>query len=92
MEQRRVPPPSYKAPGEPVLPSADKPTIEAYKAMIEETIQLNKAKSKAAKAKRKEQRITHQQNWGRLLKRTQRYLGLRPDKGDGYSKSRSCLR
>ncbi|KAB2571678.1 putative RNA-binding protein RbpB [Lasiodiplodia theobromae] len=85
MEQNRVPPPSYKAPGEPVLPSADKPTIEAYKAMIEETLQLNKAKSKAAKAKRKEQRITHQQNWGRLLKRTQRYLGLRPDKGDGYN-------
>ncbi|OJD32135.1 qde-2-interacting protein [Diplodia corticola] len=83
MEQRRVPPATYKAPGEPArLPVADKPTLEAYKAMIEDAIQLNKAKSKAARAKRKEQRITLQQNWGRSLKRTQRYLGLRPDRTD----------
>ncbi|KAL1613810.1 hypothetical protein SLS54_010271 [Diplodia seriata] len=84
MEQRRVPPATWRAPGEPPLPSADKPTLEAYKAMIEETIQLNKAKNKAAKARRKEQRVSLQQNWGRLLKRTQRYLGLRPDRTESY--------
>lgn len=83
--ERRAPAAAFKAPGEPTLPSADKPTLEAFKAKIEEAIVLNKAKSKAAKAKRKEQRVTSQQNWGRLFKRTQRYLGLRPAQIDGYS-------
>lgn len=79
MEQRRVPHQGHKAPGEPVLPPADKPTLETFKAQIEEAILLNKAKNKALKAKKREQRVNSQQNWGRLLKRTQRYLGLRPD-------------
>lgn len=86
MEQRRVPHQGHKAPGEPVLPPADKPTLETFKAQIEEAILLNKAKNKALKAKKKEQRVNTQQNWGRLLKRTQRYLGLRPDSTENYSK------
>ncbi|KAH7047340.1 hypothetical protein B0J12DRAFT_666443 [Macrophomina phaseolina] len=85
MEQHRVPPKTYRAFEEPVLPSADKPTLEAFKAQIEEAILLNKAKNKAMKAKRREQRVSAQQNWGRLLKRAQRYLGLRPDKTDSYN-------
>ncbi|EOD46667.1 putative qde-2-interacting protein [Neofusicoccum parvum UCRNP2] len=85
MESRRVPPIGHRAPGEPTTPAADKPTLEAFKAKIEEAIILNKAKNKAAKAKRKEQRVNSQQNWGRLLKRTQRYFGLRPAKDDKYN-------
>jgi len=50
---------------------------------MEEAMELNKAKNKATKAKKNEQRMLKQQNMGKQLKRTLRYLGLRPKRDDG---------
>ncbi|OCK75742.1 hypothetical protein K432DRAFT_408757 [Lepidopterella palustris CBS 459.81] len=73
---------SFKIPTELHAPPPDERTLEAFKQMMEDAMELNKAKNKAKCAKRKEQRILQQQNMGKQLKRAQRYLGLRPKRED----------
>ncbi|KAK8221394.1 hypothetical protein IWZ01DRAFT_39751 [Phyllosticta capitalensis] len=80
--ERTVPPVSYYGVDSPMRTLPGMPTLEAFKSKVDESINLNKAKSKASKAKRKETRILAQQNWGRSFKRTQRYLGVRPGPGE----------
>ncbi|KAK7531595.1 uncharacterized protein J3D65DRAFT_680536 [Phyllosticta citribraziliensis] len=76
--ERTVPPVSYNGIGNLRRSPPDMPTLEAFKEMIEESLELNKAKNKANKARRKENRVLAQHNWGRSFRRTQRYLGVRP--------------
>ncbi|KAF2758049.1 hypothetical protein EJ05DRAFT_531830 [Pseudovirgaria hyperparasitica] len=54
--------------------------LEAFKEWYEEQAQKQKSKSKTLKAKKKEERIIIQKGCVKQLKRTQRYLGLRPKK------------
>ncbi|KAF2416198.1 hypothetical protein EJ08DRAFT_566986, partial [Tothia fuscella] len=69
---------NYRPTGEAV-PSkpADHRDKKLFRQMIEEAQDLNKAQSKAVKAKKQEERVVRQQNIGKQLKRAQRYLGLR---------------
>jgi len=64
--------------GENASKEPDSRSLEAFRKTIEECIELNKQKSKQSKAKRREERIAHQQFMGKQFKRAQRYLGLRP--------------
>jgi len=81
--ESNAPSASFRPAGEKEVPPPDQRSLEAFKAMIEEAMELNKAKNKATKAKKNEQRMLKQQNMGKQLKRTQRYLGLRPKRDDG---------
>jgi hypothetical protein len=78
-----VPPKTYRIPGEMAVPNPDDRSIKAFKAMVEEAIELNKNKNKAAKAKRQELRKLSNLQLTKQLKRTQRYLGLRPKRENG---------
>ena len=69
---------TFTAPGEGHAPPPDQRTLEAFKKMMDDAAELNKAKSKAMKAKKKEERALKQKNMGQQLKRAQRYLGLHP--------------
>ncbi|KAJ9668170.1 hypothetical protein H2201_001599 [Coniosporium apollinis] len=73
---------TFKPAGEGDVSPPEERTLEAFKQMIEDAIELNKTKKKAEKARKKEARVVQQQNWGRQLKRTQRYLGLRPQRNE----------
>ena len=53
-------------------------SLEAFKQTIEAAMEANKNKNKNTKAKKKEDRIQKQQVMVKQLKRTERYLGLRP--------------
>ncbi len=61
----------------------DDRSLAAFKRTIEAAIEATKAKSKHAKAKKKEDRVQRQQVMTRQLKRTERYLGLRPRREKG---------
>ncbi len=53
-------------------------SFKAFKGKMEAALDASKTKSKASKAKKHGERIQQKQKWCRELKRTQRYLGLRP--------------
>lgn len=63
------------------VPPSQGPTdrsFKAFKEKMEAALDASKNKSKASKAKKQGERIQLKQKWCRELKRTQRYLGLRP--------------
>jgi hypothetical protein len=66
---------------------ADPRDKKAFRQMIEDAVELNKARSKAVKTRREEERRVKLQNIGKQLKRAQRYLGLRykREKGKTFS-------
>ena len=64
--------------GEPLPPSLSGRTLEDFKAAMEEMWELAKNKGKAAKEKKKLERIAKQKTFTDQFKRAQRYLGLRP--------------
>lgn len=75
----KVPKEDYKLAGE--VRSTEKPTdrsFAAFKQKMEAALEASKNKSKASKAKKQTERVQQKQKWCRELKRTQRYLGLRP--------------
>ncbi|KAF2464640.1 uncharacterized protein BDR25DRAFT_95977 [Lindgomyces ingoldianus] len=78
-----VPSPSFRAPGEKISPPLEKRTLEYFKQQMEELLDLQRAKGKAQKLKKKQERIIKQQNMGMQFKRAQRYLGLRLAKKNG---------
>ncbi|KAL2354625.1 hypothetical protein BJ546DRAFT_821766, partial [Cryomyces antarcticus] len=59
----------------PLVP--DDRSLASFKARVEATIELGKNKSKANRVKKNEERIAKQQDVAKMLKRGQRYLGLR---------------
>ncbi|XPS67714.1 hypothetical protein M3J09_000016 [Ascochyta lentis] len=69
---------SFRAVGEPDGPPPDERTLEAFKQLMEDSFEAQKAKNKAAKAKRQQERLVKQRVMADQFKRTQRYLGLRP--------------
>ncbi|KAF2502691.1 hypothetical protein BU16DRAFT_533021 [Lophium mytilinum] len=72
----------HRAPGEGHAPPPDERTLEAFKEMIEDMVELSRGKNKAKREKQKKTRQMSQQNMAKQLKRAQRYLGLRPKRPD----------
>ncbi|KAI9816462.1 MAG: hypothetical protein M1827_001594 [Pycnora praestabilis] len=76
-----IPNASYQHPKEaiegPLSPPSDR-SLAAFKKKMELAVEATKNKSKASNAKKKLERDQRKQSWVRLLKRTQRYLGVRP--------------
>lgn len=68
----------FRAAGEAKSPPPDERTLEAFKQLMEESFEAQKAKNKAAKAKKHQERLLKQKTMSDQFKRTQRYLGLRP--------------
>lgn len=56
----------------------DARSVETYRVMVEAAMDASKNKSKAQKARKKEERITKQVDMSRQFLRAQRYLGLLP--------------
>lgn len=73
-----VPDPDYRAAGDPVSRPLDDRSLEAFKQLMEESFEAQRAKSKAVKAKRQQERLLKQKSLTDQFKRAQRYLGLRP--------------
>jgi hypothetical protein len=80
-----VPGAASRLASEPVPPALDGRTVEDFKAAMEEMWELTKNKGKAAKEKKKLERIAKQKTFTDQFKRAQRYLGLRPCAQDGTS-------
>ncbi|KAF3041519.1 hypothetical protein E8E12_004687 [Didymella heteroderae] len=59
-------------------PPLDDLSLEAFKQLMEESFEAQRAKSKASKAKKQQERLVKQKNLLDQFKRAQRYLGLRP--------------
>lgn len=68
----------FRAAGEPKAPPLDDFSLEAFKQLMEESFEAQKAKNKAAKAKKQQERLLKQKTLSDQFKRAQRYLGLRP--------------
>lgn len=56
----------------------DQRSLKAFKANMEAALEATKNKNKAAKDRKREEKVVKQQDMGRQFKRAQRYLGLRP--------------
>lgn len=69
----------FRAAGEPHAPPLDENTLDTFKQLMEESVQAQKAKNKAAKAKKQQERLLKQKTLSDQFKRAQRYLGLRPN-------------
>lgn len=63
-------------------PEVDR-SFAAFRRKIEAALEATKNKNKAAKAKKRQNQIEKRQEWSRTLRRTQRYLGLRPRRPHG---------
>ena len=74
--EQGIPDPDYKEDGENEV--LDDRSFAAFKKKIEAAIEIGKHKSKAAKEKRKNERVVQKKGWFAQLKRAQRYLGVRP--------------
>ena len=78
-----APDPTLTVDGEKESPAAKDHSLEAFRRTFEECMEQHKQKSKRTKATKKADRIAHQQFIGKQLKRSQRYLGLRPKFSQG---------
>ena len=74
--EQKIPGPNYKKDGENEV--LDDRSFAAFKRKIEASIEVGKHKSKAAKEKKKNERVVQKKGWCAQLKRAQRYLGVRP--------------
>ncbi|KAJ8105879.1 hypothetical protein OPT61_g9913 [Boeremia exigua] len=68
----------FRAAGEPARPPLDDLGLEAFKQLMEESFEAQRAKNKATKAKKHQERLLKQKTLSDQFKRAQRYLGLRP--------------
>ena len=77
--QKQMPGSEFKVEGEiPFVGLEDDRSFNAFKAKMEAAVQATKNKSKASKEKKKVERVYQKGRLCSQLKRTQRYLGLRP--------------
>jgi hypothetical protein len=74
----RTPNHSFRPNTEPAHPPLQGPTLEAFKRIMEDSFDAQKVKSKAVRARKQQERLVKQKAMADQLKRTQRYLGLRP--------------
>ena len=72
-----IPDETFKPEGHSGMPKPTDRSLAAFRTKIELALDATKTKSKASRAKKKEERVRRQQAWARQIKRTQRYLGLR---------------
>lgn len=73
-----VPDHEFRSAGEPECPPLDDLSVEAFKQLMEESFEAQRAKNKATKAKKQQERLVKQKTLMDQFKRAQRYLGLRP--------------
>ncbi|KAH6642476.1 hypothetical protein C7974DRAFT_409031 [Boeremia exigua] len=76
---RNAPDHDFRAQGEPEKAPLDDLSLEAFKQLMEESFEAQRAKNKATKAKKQQERILKQKTLSDQFKRAQRYLGLRPN-------------
>ena len=74
--ERMIPGPHFNENGENEV--LDDRSFAAFKKKIEASIEAGKNKSKAAKEKKRSERVVQKKGWCAQLKRAQRYLGVRP--------------
>ena len=86
-----APDPTFTIDGEQKSAAPEDRSLEAFRRTFEECMEQHKQKSRRAKATRKAERIAHQQFIGKQLKRSQRYLGLRPKFSPGLPVTRPFL-
>ena len=75
---KNAPSPELRSAGELESPPLDERTLEAFKQLMEESFEAQRAKNKASKAKKQQDRLLKQKSMADQFKRSQRYLGLRP--------------
>lgn len=68
-------------------------SLEAFKAMMDEAVEVAKNKKKTANAVKKQERIAKQHDMSRQVRRAQRYLGLRSmnEPSGAYNENSSYL-
>jgi len=86
-----TPDPPFTIDGEKKSAAAEDRSLEAFRRTFEECTEQHKQKSKRTKAAKKAERIANQQVIGKQLKRSQRYLGLRPKFSQGVLTSQPSL-
>jgi hypothetical protein len=59
-------------------PPLDDLSLEAFKQLMEDSFEAQRAKNKASKAKKQQERLVKQKTLMDQFRRAQRYLGLRP--------------
>ncbi|KAF1938385.1 hypothetical protein EJ02DRAFT_473964 [Clathrospora elynae] len=74
---------TFRASGEPVHPPLEGRTLQDFKRLMQDAADVQKAKGKASKAKKQQERVVKQHSMADQFKRTQRYLGVRPSASDG---------
>jgi hypothetical protein len=67
----------FRAAGEPSHPPLERSTLEEFKQMMENLAEAQKAKNKANKAKKQQERLGKNKSMNDQFKRASRYLGLR---------------
>ncbi|KAI4944280.1 hypothetical protein J4E91_008837 [Alternaria rosae] len=67
----------FRAAGEPLHPPLGVPTLEDFKQLMENLAEAQKAKNKANKAKKQQERLGKNKSMTDQFKRASRYLGLR---------------
>ncbi|KAF2633146.1 hypothetical protein BU25DRAFT_355212 [Macroventuria anomochaeta] len=68
----------FRAEGELESSPVGERTLEAFKQLIEESFEAQRAKNKATRARKQQERLVKQKTMADQFKRAQRYLGLRP--------------
>lgn len=68
----------FRVAGEPTYPPLAERSLEDFKRLTEDLWDIQKAKNKATKAKKQQDRLLKQKSATDQFKRAQRYLGLRP--------------
>ncbi|OAL44821.1 hypothetical protein IQ07DRAFT_649015 [Pyrenochaeta sp. DS3sAY3a] len=85
----KTPGADFSAPDDPACSPLDTSASEHFELLMEDLWDVTKAKNKAAKAKKQQERLARQRSMAEQLKRAQRYLGLRPiEAGEVTSTSR----
>ncbi|KAG9194977.1 hypothetical protein G6011_00097 [Alternaria panax] len=80
---------NYRAAGEASHPPLEPHTLESFKQLMENLAEAQKAKSKASKQKRQEDRLVKNKSMQDQLKRAGRYLGVRGSVQDPLTSTNS---
>ncbi|KAE8825468.1 hypothetical protein PTNB73_08468 [Pyrenophora teres f. teres] len=80
---RNAPSENHRAAGEASHPPLKDGTVEEFRQMMEKAAEAQKAKSKASKVKKQQDRLVKNKTMVDQFKRAQRYLGLRATIQDG---------
>lgn len=74
---------AFRSAGESNHPPLERTTLEEFRQLMQDLRDVQKAKNKASKAKKQQDRLNKQLSMADQFKRTQRYLGLRSSLGEG---------